>query len=52
VKLLKKHSRPQERLDKQVHAALQELKPSQTRVGHLLVKLEATVNKHKGAATM
>ena len=51
-KLLKKHSKPQQRLDKLVHSALQELKPTPTSVGRLLARLEATVMQHKGAVAM
>lgn len=52
IKLLKKHSRPQQRLDKTVHTALQELRPTSSSVGRLLARLEATVMGHKGAPSM
>lgn len=51
-KLLKKHSRPQQRLEKVVHTTLKELRPSTSSVECLLAKLEAAVQQRKGAPTM
>lgn len=51
-KLLKKHSRPQRKLDKRVHTGLQELKPSASAAGRLLARLEAAVMGHKGATSL
>lgn len=52
TKLLRKHSKPQERLEKVVHSVLQELKPSASSVGRLLARLEAAAMRHKGVPSM
>jgi hypothetical protein len=52
AKLLKKHSSPKQRLDKEVHTRLQQLKPSTKSVGVLLERLEAAVRGQKGAPSM
>lgn len=51
-KLLKKHSKPRQRLDKTVHAMLKELRPSTSSVTCLLAKLEAAVKQLKGVPSM
>jgi hypothetical protein len=52
IKLLKKHSKPCQRLDKVVHTVLQDLKPTAASAGRLLARLEAAVMGHKGAPSL
>lgn len=51
-KLLRKHSRPQQGLDKTVHTVLKELRPCTSSVEHLLAKLEGAANQLRRVPSM
>lgn len=52
AKLLSKHSKPMQRLDRAVHATIKGLQPSPASSRHLLHKLQAAANNARGAASM